>query len=240
MRVLFSVINADVLSSKKHKHGCFEVVYRISGDSRTTIGDTVYEIACGDMYFLPPETVHCDVSEGRFSDLVIQMESVDFTEPLVFHDEEGCVSSLSFMIYKIMNKKEENYQAIANSLADALILYAKRFLNPVKRDDTVQKLKSIIFENFEDPEFDINAEIKNMGYNTDYMRRCFKEQTQKTPNYYLTSLRIERAKQLLITNNYESVESISAKCGFCDSFYFSTCFKKHTGVSPLKYRKQNI
>lgn len=240
MRVLFSIINADVSRSKRHKHECFELVYRIDGDSRTTIDGAIYDISRGDMYILPPKTFHFDCSEGLFTDLVIQVDSVDLYEPLVFRDDERYAESLSFMINKIINKREDNYQAIANSLADALIQYSKRFLNSYNRDSTVEKLKNIIFENIENPDFNISAEIKNMGYNTDYIRRCFKAQTKKTPNGYLTDLRIERAKQLLVTNSYESIEGISSKCGFCDSFYFSTCFKKYTGISPLRYRKQQL
>ena len=240
MRVLFSIINADVSRSKRHKHECFELVYRIDGDSRTTIDGAIYDISRGDMYILPPKTFHFDCSEGLFTDLVIQAESLDFDEPFVFHDDEGCIEALSFMINKIINKKEDNYQSIANSLADAMILDAKRFLCPENRDPTVEDLKNTIFENIENSDFDISTEIKKTGYNTDYMRRCFKAQTQTTPNNYLTELRIERAKQLLLTNSYESIESISSKCGFRDPFYFSTCFKKHTGLSPLRYRKLNL
>ena len=37
-----------------------------------------------------------------------------------------------------------------------------------------------------------------------------------------------------------SIREISDKLGFCDQFYFSRCFTRHYGMSPLKYRKEQI
>lgn len=240
MKVLFSLINSDVNYSQKHKHSCLEIVYRLCGDSFTTIGNKTYTISKGDVYFIPPETYHFDHSEGTFSDLVIHSDSTDIVNTLVLHDNQTYVKSLSLMINEIINKKEDNYQRITNSLLDALIQYAKRFSSIDTNNLTVELLKNIIFENIENCDFDITKTIEDMGYNVDYMRRRFKAQTHKTPHDYLIDFRIDRAKQLLIINTHESIESISLKCGFSDSFYFSTCFKKHTGFSPLQYRKQNL
>ena len=240
MKVLFSLINSDISRSSRHKHSCLEIVYRLCGESHTTIGDQTYIISKGDLYWIPPETFHSDSSQERFSDLVIQSDSTDFSHPLVLHDNEAYTESLALMINGIMNKKEDNYQRIAGSLLDALIQYAKRFSATENHNSMVELLKNTIVENLENCDFDLARAIKNTGYNTDYMRRCFKSKTQKTPHDYLTDIRIDRAKQLLVINTYESIENISLKCGFRDSFYFSTCFKKHTGFSPLQYRKQNL
>lgn len=240
MNVLFSLINSNISHSSRHKHSCLEIVYRICGDSHTTIGDQTYMISKGDLYWVPPETFHSDSSQGRFSDLVIHCDSTDLAQPLILHDNESYTESLAWMIHGIMNKKEDNYQRIAGSLLDALIQYAKRFSATENQNSTVELLKNTILENLENCDFDLAKAIKNTGYNTDYIRRSFKTKTQKTPHNYLIDLRIYRAKQLLVINSYESIENISLKCGFRDSFYFSTCFKKHTGLSPLQYRKQNL
>lgn len=237
MKVLLSIINSDVSSSQKHKHPTWEIVYRLSGKSHTTIGNKTYLISTGDLYLVPPETFHFDSSDDKFSDLVIQLDFLEFSEVLVLHDDENYVDSISKMINRIINKQEGDFQSIADSLMDALIQYIKRFYMTENHNPLVQKLKNVIFENIENCDFDLSNEIKNMGYHSDYVRRCFKAETQKTPLSYLTDLRMSRAKKLLIMPTTESIEIISAKCGFRDPFYFSTCFKKHTGLSPLQYRK---
>ena len=92
----------------------------------------------------------------------------------------------------------------------------------------------------EQAEFDLTGEIEKTGFHPDYVRRCFKAETGKTPLAYLTWLRINKAKQLLVQHIGISIENIAAQCGFLDSFYFSTCFKKHTGMAPMQYRKEMI
>lgn len=67
--------------------------------------------------------------------------------------------------------------------------------------------------------------------------RLFKAAYGKTPHQYLTSLRIEEAKRLL---SQEGV-IISAVCfdlNFESVTSFSKLFKKHTGISPTVYVKQ--
>ena len=240
MKVLFSIMNKDVSRSQKHKHPVWEMVYRLSGESHTTIGNKTHLISTGDLYLVPPETLHFDASDGLFSDLVIQIDFLEFSEVLVLHDDEPYVECISKMINRMITQQENNFQRIADSLMEALIQYIKRFSMSEGQNPLVQRLKNAIFENIENYDFDLSEEIKHMGYHTDYIRRCFKAETQKTPLSYLTDLRMCRAKKLLIMPTCESIEIISAKCGFRDSFYFSACFKKHTGLSPLQYRKQHV
>jgi len=240
MNVLFSFINKNVSGSTEHRHLCWELVYRIAGESDTTIGCELHRISEGDLYLVPPDVLHLDSSEKPYSDLVIHVEHLDLSDVMVLHDYETYVSSLAKLINVTMNKKESNYKNIANTLMEALFQYIKRFSLSSKQNPLVYRLKNTIFENIENSDFDLTKEIKNMGYHPDYIRRCFKAETGKPPLYYLTDLRIDRAKQLLVTSVYDSIETVSGKCGFGDSFYFSTCFKKHTGMSPLQYRKQNL
>ena len=49
----------------------------------------------------------------------------------------------------------------------------------------------------------------------------------------------ERAKRLLVNHDW-SIERISEKVGFRHSPYFSACFKKEFGTSPLQFRKQYL
>jgi len=58
-----------------------------------------------------------------------------------------------------------------------------------------------------------------------------------TPIKYITMLRMEKAKELLITGHYK-VSEIAGMCGFENVYYFSNVFKKHEGISPKNYIKK--
>lgn len=71
-----------------------------------------------------------------------------------------------------------------------------------------------------------------------YLIRVFKAKYGITPYAYLIQKRMEAAEELLRTTEL-SVKDIAAKLTFSDSNYFSRAFKKHTGLSPVAYRRQN-
>jgi len=58
-----------------------------------------------------------------------------------------------------------------------------------------------------------------------------------SPHAYLIKVRLERAKELLITTSF-NVSEISFAVGYENPLYFSRMFKKYTGVSPANYKKQ--
>lgn len=63
--------------------------------------------------------------------------------------------------------------------------------------------------------------------------RVFKEHYGITPMKYLTSMRIEAAKRMLLEGI--SVKSVSEMLRFTDPSYFALCFKKETNLSPIRY-----
>lgn len=55
---------------------------------------------------------------------------------------------------------------------------------------------------------------------------------------YIASLRIERAKELLLSTD-TTVSEIGAQVGYDDPRYFSRIFQKSTGESPRAYRTRH-
>jgi AraC family transcriptional regulator len=73
--------------------------------------------------------------------------------------------------------------------------------------------------------------------NPDYFSRQFLEHTGDRPINYIRSKRIERAQYLIVTTRL-TFSQIAGHLGFENVFYFSKVFKKITGMSPGKYKKQ--
>jgi len=69
-----------------------------------------------------------------------------------------------------------------------------------------------------------------------YFLSLFKRETGTTFVDYLTTLRIEKAKSLLLTTE-ASITQIAFDVGFNNSNYFSNTFRKAVGLSAKEYRK---
>lgn len=77
---------------------------------------------------------------------------------------------------------------------------------------------------------------KEMNMTANYLGQVFKRETGKSYTQYLTELRIERAKEMLLSGDL-SIGEIGTKLGFNDYFYFLKTFKRVTGVTPKQYRQ---
>ncbi|MCG5051760.1 MAG: AraC family transcriptional regulator [Myxococcales bacterium] len=64
----------------------------------------------------------------------------------------------------------------------------------------------------------------------------FKSLTGETPFHYLTRLRVQRAVDLMKTND-PSLQELAAHTGYADAFAFSKAFKRMMGASPRAFRK---
>lgn len=67
--------------------------------------------------------------------------------------------------------------------------------------------------------------------------RVFKDIYGETPNEFLIRLRIEQAKNMLITESF-SVSEICEKVGYMSLGSFSSLFLKQVGVAPTFYRRK--
>ncbi|MGG4147125.1 AraC family transcriptional regulator [Paenibacillus algorifonticola] len=76
-----------------------------------------------------------------------------------------------------------------------------------------------------------------LHFHPNYIVRCMKMKYGVTPVHYLLQFRMERAKQLLISTEW-SIDRIAEEVGFRYAPYFSTCFKRSVGMTPLHFRKK--
>lgn len=75
------------------------------------------------------------------------------------------------------------------------------------------------------------------GLSTGRFSTLFKNETGSTFTDYLLKIRMEKAKELMQNPNMKIYE-IAWMCGYENIPYFSTAFKKYTGVSPTEYRSK--
>ena len=99
----------------------------------------------------------------------------------------------------------------------------------------IREAKQYIKDHYKEP---ISLEIVSdyVGFNATYFSSLFKKETNTTFSEYLTSVRMERAKELLKESNL-NVATICEEVGYNDTKHFSKGFAKYTNLKPNEYRK---
>ena len=75
-----------------------------------------------------------------------------------------------------------------------------------------------------------------MSFGKTYISRCFVKACGYSIIDYFTKMKVNEAKRLIRESKYNFFE-ISEMLMFSNSHYFSTVFKKHTGMTPSQYKK---
>ncbi|MCU6792239.1 AraC family transcriptional regulator [Paenibacillus sp. WQ 127069] len=71
-----------------------------------------------------------------------------------------------------------------------------------------------------------------------HLSRLFKSQTGSSPIHYVIQIRMDKAKELLLTTA-ATLKEIAESTGYPDSYYFAKMFKRYTGVAPIRYRMEH-
>jgi two-component system response regulator YesN len=119
------------------------------------------------------------------------------------------------------------------SLFDQLTHYfAQKQTN--KNSRTIQKIKDIIAQSYME-NLTVARLSEEVYLSPNYISLIFKQETGESVTEYVTKVRMEAAKELLKDPDLKILD-VSDMVGYENSTYFSTVFKKYTGVHPQKYR----
>lgn len=99
---------------------------------------------------------------------------------------------------------------------------------------TIRKVKELIHGSL-DRELSLQYLADVLYLHPKYLSVLFKKETGHNLSEYVTSCRIEKAKQLLRDSNLK-IADIAGICGFHNNRYFMTLFKQRTGQTPTEFR----
>ncbi len=144
-------------------------------------------------------------------------------------------------IIREIQAKRINYQEISSLLFRELILVIGRYLSEEGsvNSDTLNEVERAI--NYFNDNFTQEINIKDYAsarhMSASWFIRNFKTITKLSPLQYIINLRITNAKALLINTDYP-ISKIASVVGFENALYFSRIFRKHTGMSPIEFKKK--
>lgn len=91
--------------------------------------------------------------------------------------------------------------------------------------------------NFADRSLSLARLCAELAVSKSYFSPLFKAHTGMTFVEFLTTVRMDRARELLANSDMKTYE-VARLVGFADPHYFSLTFKKQTGVTPTEYRSE--
>ena len=100
----------------------------------------------------------------------------------------------------------------------------------------VRRAKEYIFKHFHE-RITVEEIAAKLEVSTAYLSRVFRDAEHTSLKQYIQQERIERAKNLLRYSS-DSIQSIGHCLGFASQSHFTECFRRATGLTPLKYRNQ--
>lgn len=95
-----------------------------------------------------------------------------------------------------------------------------------------------IEKNYMKPEVSLNTVCDALNLSVSYFSMVFKTSTNETFVEVLTRTRLEKAKEFMTLTNAKTYE-IAMKVGYNDPHYFSSIFKRYTGMTPTEYVKKH-
>jgi two-component system response regulator YesN len=99
----------------------------------------------------------------------------------------------------------------------------------------VAEAQEYIERNFAQKRLSMDEICRDLFISPSYLSRILKRHLGKTFVDALTDFRIEKAKQLLSDSDMKTY-AVADAVGYSDPHYFSTLFKKVTGMTPSEYR----
>lgn len=113
----------------------------------------------------------------------------------------------------------------------------KELIRTPSTESRAQSIVRFIEEHYQD---NISAAdlAARFGLSANYISNLLKNTLGIRYNDYVTNLRLNHAKELLIST-YMPIKEITAACGYYSQSHFTKLFLEHEGCTPLEYRKSN-
>lgn len=179
--------------------------------------------------------------EGKYADHIFANGFFQDSKPVIHIGFQDQVLKSFYAIFDVVRDEKAGYQQVASGI---LIQLLGSIISCVKNKDfegkdierKIRKARLYFRDNL-DKNIDVEklASELNIGYS--YFRRMFKKFTGISPVQYHLMLRLQRAKDLLVSTDM-SVKEIALGLGFQSIFYFTRIFKKKMGVPPTDLRKK--
>lgn len=230
----------------------YQLIYITKGKGTIYLKDEEKELQEGNIIIYKPlekqyyKYNHLDLPEHywiHFTGFGVEslLSKINLTQKMCYHIgiDNDIIELYKKIIYELQIKRV-SYENMANSYFIELISKISRRVIEISAGDkykknyniqkTIEIMHSKYFEKYSVNDFATICNLSKYRF-----IHNFKDLTGLSPIQYLTEIRINKAKELLISSNLD-IGEISDIVGYDNQLYFSRIFKKVTGFSPSYYR----
>lgn len=251
--------NNTNLFSPEHIHDHYELYYLMSGQVKYFVNNEIINLQAGDVIFIHKGLIHKTTYPAhQFNERMLMV----FDDEFLGNDYREILRDLGLQKHiKLPSKKQldmdnllhkiaEEFQSqdphkdlmTQNLLRELLILLHRQRQVVTKKglsdnEITIQHAAKYIAENYSD-NLTLPSLAAAFAMSPSHFTKTFKALTGFGVNEYITLIRMTEAEKLLKTEHL-SITEVAARCGFSDSNYFASVFKKKNGITPLKYSAMN-
>lgn len=250
-----------------HRHDFFHIVWIERGTGQHIIDEVKYEVRPGALFFMRPGQVHdfdlSDDTEGytiSFSSefFALQLQDKNLLTQIPVYDDEHRVQAVytegrvAQEIRRTLERIRDEYddegyrsQDVIRSYLFILLVQASRTAVP-KMGTEVGSRAQLLFRRFKmllEEKFATSQEPEDYAHLLRCTERALNAAARRcagaTTAQIIRDRVILEAKRLL-GHSGAQVAQVAAQLGFDDPAYFSRCFKKHTGRTPVEFRQSIV
>ena len=231
---------------------CSGIVYVMSGSANYIVNNKTMMVKAGDIVYLPSEsayivkvcndafhhyTINFNLAETIHQNAITRM--INAKEISILNTKnEAQYRNWFEKISSIWYDKKSGYKLLCKAyLYEALHSFFAEYIGMTLNQNDLDRI--LPAKRYIDEYYMRNISVATMsemcGISQTHFRRLFKELYGTSPVDYQISMRLLKAKDLLLLKMY-SVREVADMVGFYDTNYFSRVFKERIGISPLKYK----
>lgn len=228
--------------------------YTLSGQGEIEIEGKIYSQKPGDAFIVEIPSNHCyrlpayskgwEVLYIEFSKEALPFwnQLLSLSGPVISIKEDSTFMQLAWTVFELAVKDQIQDVYLCSKYAYQLVMelishfYQEQKTRPLP--SKIELCKQFINETYQEP-IGLDDMAKAVGISKFHLTREFEKKLGMTPNRYLTQVRLEKATQLLVSSTDLNLEMVAKKVGFTCANYFGKVFKKHIGISPTDFRRNN-
>ncbi len=228
----------NMKNSRRDRH-CWALIFKYEGETQYICGGKKYISNMSSPILLPKSSNYdwqCTES-GHYMSIEFDCDE-EYDSLLVFStkNHEKLLKIMKNIEYK-MTLKQPFYMLecieLAYSALNLLLREEMKAYVPSKKQKKLEGAVEYIINNIDTKMTnDMLAEVAGMPTVT--FRKLFTDLYGMPPMSYVSHMKTEKAKQLLLSDR-GSISDIAQALGYPSIYDFSRSFKRHTGVSPKNY-----